>query len=150
VAAPDPNPAPAASAVPAHVVLYDGVCGFCDATVRWLLAHDRRRVLRYAALQGKAAAELRARHAEIPAGLEGLVYVERRDGEERVYVGAPGVFRILAQLDPPWRWLAVLGRLPRAFTDAVYGFVVRHRYRIFGRLEACRVPDPAERDLFLD
>ena len=150
MAAVDSWTAPSGLAPPSHLVLFDGVCGFCDGLVRWLVSHDRRRVLRYAPLQGEAAAVLRARHAEIPDEIAGFVYVERRDDVEQVHQGMPGVFRVLGELDPPWRWLARLAWLPSALTDAVYGVVVRNRYRLFGKLDACRVPDPAERDLFLD
>ena len=147
MAAADRSAPAAESAGAGRVVLYDGVCGFCDATVRWLLAHDRRRVLRYAPLQGETATALRARHAEIPEGLVGLVYV---DADQRVHLGSRGIFRILAELDPPWRWLVALERLPRRLIDAVYDVVVRNRYRLFGRRDACRIPDAAARDLFLD
>ena len=50
------------TAPPARIVLYDGVCGFCNGSVRWLIARDRDARLHYAPLQGETAAALRARH----------------------------------------------------------------------------------------
>ena len=32
-------------AAPRALVLYDGLCGLCDATVQWLLRHDKKNVL---------------------------------------------------------------------------------------------------------
>jgi predicted DCC family thiol-disulfide oxidoreductase YuxK len=132
-----------------RLVLYDGVCGFCDASVRWLLARDPRDRLRFAPLQGPAAAGLRERHPEIGDSLDSIAYVDASDGSERVHLRSEAVFRILAELDPPWRWLAILRCLPRSLTDLGYRVFARLRYRVFGRLEACRVPTPAERRRFL-
>jgi len=132
-----------------RLVLYDGVCGFCDSMVQWLLARDGGR-FRYAPLQGRAAAELRARHPEIPGDLHTMVYVEVRDGTERVHLRSDAVLAMLQELGRPWRWLAWLRWLPRGLRDLGYRLFARSRYRVFGRLDACRVPGPAERARFLD
>ena len=60
-----------------RIVLFDGVCVFCDAAVHWLTARDPQGLLRYAALQGGTAAELRGRHPQIPEALSILDYVAR-------------------------------------------------------------------------
>ena len=133
-----------------RLVLFDGLCGFCDHAVRWLLAHDSAGRLRFAPLQGATADRLRERHAEIPVDTETLVYIDASSGGERVYLRSEGIFRVCAELDRSWRWLAWLGWLPRGITDRVYGAVVRWRYRLFGKLDACRVPEPQERARFLD
>ena len=54
--APSPSPQP--------LILYDGVCGLCHASVRWLMKRDRGR-LRYAPLQGETASALRARSSAV-------------------------------------------------------------------------------------
>jgi predicted DCC family thiol-disulfide oxidoreductase YuxK len=131
------------------IVLYDGVCGFCDRVVRWLLDHDPAGWFRYAPLQGATAAELRARHAEIPEELDTVVYIECDAGEECVYLRSEAAFRIVAKLAAPWRWLALFRVLPRGFTDFVYLRFVRARYRMFGRLDACRLPSGPEQSRFL-
>ena len=46
------------------VLLYDGLCGFCNGVVQFILRHEFRRTLRFAPLQGQYAARLRARHPE--------------------------------------------------------------------------------------
>jgi hypothetical protein len=40
------------------VLLYDGLCGFCDGTVQFILKHDRRGTLRFATLQGDFARDV--------------------------------------------------------------------------------------------
>jgi predicted DCC family thiol-disulfide oxidoreductase YuxK len=134
---------------PRRVVLFDGVCNFCDGAVRWLMDRDPEGRLHFAPLQGETAAALRARHPEIPEALETMVLVEGPPGSERVYLNSQAVFRTLAQLQSPWRHLAVLGRLPRFVTDAGYRAFARLRYRLFGRRDQCRIPTPAEAARFL-
>ena len=57
--------------------------------------------------------------------------------------------RVLDEVDGPWRRLRWLRWLPRAVTDLGYRLFARLRFRIFGRLDACRVPSPLERARFL-
>jgi len=136
------------SALPARLVLYDGVCGFCDGAVRWLLEHDPAGRLSFAPLQGETTARLRRLHPEIPIDLETLVLVESAPGRSRVFLRSDAIWRVCAELAGPWRWLACLRWLPRSLSDYGYGHFARRRYRWFGRLEACRVPDAAERGRF--
>jgi predicted DCC family thiol-disulfide oxidoreductase YuxK len=134
---------------PHHLVLFDGVCGFCDAAIRWLLARDPRGELVFAPLQGETAAALRQRHPEIPKELESLVLVETEAGRERVYLRSEAAWRIFARLEGPWRWLAGVRFLPRGLRDFGYRQFTSRRYRWFGQLSECRLPDPAERARFL-
>jgi predicted DCC family thiol-disulfide oxidoreductase YuxK len=130
-------------------VLFDGECGFCDRAVVWLLARDRRRVLHFAPLQGEAAARLRAVHAEIPHETDTMVYVVADRAGEHVYLRSEAVFRVLAELPGAWRFVARLEWLPRAFSDWCYGLFARNRYRLFGKIDACSVPQPEQRARFV-
>jgi predicted DCC family thiol-disulfide oxidoreductase YuxK len=132
-----------------RVLLFDGVCVFCNAAVRWLVARDPQARLRFASLQGETAAALRLRHPEIPEELDTFVLVERGESGERVFLRSAALFRLLAQLDSPWRHLALLRWLPRALCDAAYMAFARRRYRLFGRLDACRLPSADEAPRFL-
>lgn len=132
-----------------RVVLFDGVCVFCNASVRWLLARDPHARLRFATLQGETASALRARHPEIPEELATLVYVESDASGERVYLRSAAVFRVLGLLASPWRHLARLRVLPRGLCDRAYMAFARRRHRLFGQLEACPIPTAEEARRFL-
>ncbi|MEM7410722.1 MAG: DCC1-like thiol-disulfide oxidoreductase family protein [Myxococcota bacterium] len=155
VEAPAPQVAPEvlpvdAGALPERLVLYDGVCGFCDGAVQWLLARDREARLCFAPLQGTTAEVLRARHAEIPEDLETFVVVERDARGERVHLRSDALLAVLGQLPTPWPWLTIVRWVPRAVRDAAYTAFATRRYRWFGTLDACAVPSPDVRARFLD
>jgi predicted DCC family thiol-disulfide oxidoreductase YuxK len=133
----------------ADLVLYDGVCGFCNGVVRWLLERDREARLTFASLQSETAGVLRERHPEIPGSIDTFVFVERRDDAERVWLRSAALFHLASLLPAPWRWFAALRVLPGALTDVAYDAFARRRYRWFGELEACPVPPPEVRARFL-
>lgn len=132
-------------ALPDRLVLYDGVCGFCNASVQWLLGRDKAGRLRYAPLQGPTAAAMRSLFPEISTDLDTIVFIEG----SQVYTRSRAAFRIASHLPTPWSWLRGFGVLPLALTDLGYRLVAAVRYRIWGKLEACRIPAASERALFL-
>ena len=134
---------------PRRIVLFDGVCVFCEGAVRWVVERDPQGLFHYAALQGEVAAELRARHAEIPEELETIVLVEQYPDAERVHRDSEAVFRVLSLLDSPWRHLALLRVLPGRLKDLCYRLFARHRYRLFGRRDSCPIPTPEQAPRFL-
>ena len=145
------SPPPAPPPSPPLLVLYDGLCGFCDASVQWLLDHDRDRRLRYAPLQGETARAILARHPEIPPDLDSIILVEQPPGgAERLRWHSDAIARIAAELPAPWRWGAAMRLIPRPLRDLGYRLVARLRYHIWGRKESCRIPSPKERALFLN
>lgn len=132
-----------------RLVLYDGVCGFCDGLVRWLIERDPEGRLRFAPLQGETAAALRERHPEIPEDLDTVVFVEVLECGERVSLRSEAIFRLMEEVGGVWRAVTWLRVLPRPLADLLYRAFARVRYRIFGRLSECRIPDAAERARFL-
>ena len=133
-----------------RLVLFDGVCGFCETAVQWLLEHDRDGHLQFAPLQGETARRLRARHPEIPSGLDSLVYVEVLEGHERVLLRTAAVVAVCRTLPRTPLWAGFLGALPLPLADFFYRIFARLRYGIFGKRDVCRVPDVGERQRFLD
>lgn len=127
------------------LVLFDGVCNLCNASVRFLLHRDRTAQLRYASLQSEVG---RARLAALglPADYtDSIVLIE----EGRAYSRSAAVVRLLAYLRWPWPLLQVIAVIPTPLRDAVYDFIARVRYRWFGRMDECPTPRPEWRERFL-
>ena len=138
------------------LVMFDGHCGFCNASVRWLVRRDRRDRLRFVALESVSAAPVLARH-EVGGSMargsipETILVVRNTGGAaESVLVRSDAVVALLRELPRPWPWVGVALRLiPRAVRDLGYRLVARWRYRIWGRLESCPMPSAEERERFL-
>lgn len=132
------------------VVLYDGVCGFCNHAVQFLLRVDSRGELRFAALQSDFGRGVIARHPEL-AAIDSVVYVaDPGTPDERVTVRSDGALCALAHADIPWRWLRIARVIPRPLRDKAYDGFAAIRYRVFGTLDSCPIPSPEVRARFLD
>lgn len=128
------------------ILVFDAQCLVCSQWVRFLLRHDRRRVFRFASMQGPTGQRL-LREAGLP--LVGLDTLLLADGIQR-WRHTAAILRVLNTLGWPWKlaWAAWMVRAP--LRDALYRLVARNRYRVFGRSEACFLPPPQDTARFLD
>jgi len=142
--------APRAAPPGGPVLLFDGLCGLCNRTVRLLLRLDRRGALRFAPLEGDLAAAVKGRHPEVDQ-VDTLVLVERWGDAagERALVRSDAVLALARHLGGPWRLAGVLGLVPRVLRDWAYGVIARHRYALFGRLSERPLPPLDMRSRFL-
>ena len=133
------------------IVFYDGVCGFCNGTVRFVARRDRRDRFSFAPLQGPLAKELLLGHEANPAELDTMyVLVDYGLPGERVYARAQGILRVLRELGGLWSLVGLARVLPNPILDWAYQKLVENRYRIFGRHDQCPLPPPELRRKFVD
>ena len=128
------------------VVYYDGSCGLCHRTVRFLLAEDREAIFHYAPLE---SARFANEVASVEAGeLPDSIVLRAPDGQLRVRSAA--MIEIGDQLGGIWRALALASRaVPRGLRDAFYDQIAAIRHRLFRRPEgACPVLPPDLRERF--
>jgi len=134
-----------------HLVLYDGVCGLCDRSVQFILRNDRHNRFRFATLQGTTGSDLARKHGFDPEELSSFILILDHDGatERAMRKGKAGL-RVLWELGGFWRILGWLSILPGWLVDPFYSLIASNRYKLFGKLDACRIPSPAERAKFVD
>ncbi len=133
------------------MLLFDGVCGFCNRAVRTVLRFDRRGSLRFAALDGDFARTIVARHPAI-ARVDSMVFVDEpgRPGE-RIAVRSDAALRVLDYLGGPWKAALTAARLvPRPVRDRLYDRFAGVRYRVFGKYDTCPIPPPEVRARFIE
>jgi predicted DCC family thiol-disulfide oxidoreductase YuxK len=132
------------------VLLYDGECGLCRATVRFLLRRDRPGVLRYAALQGRFAQATLRRLGLPTEDFDSLVFLPVADGAV-YWLRTEGVLAVLRTLGGFWAMLARIGgRVPPAWRDAAYRVVARWRHRLTGHGGPAPENEPAAAGRFIE
>lgn len=127
------------------IVLFDGVCNFCNSSVNLIIERDKAGYFMFAPLQSEIGEELIAKHGIDPAETDSVILVE--DG--KAYLHSTAALRIARRLGGIWSWGYALIVIPRPIRDLGYKLFARFRYRIFGRQDACMMPTPEVRARFL-
>jgi predicted DCC family thiol-disulfide oxidoreductase YuxK len=130
------------------VLIYDGVCGFCNGAVRFILRHESRHDLRFAPLQGVYGERIRKNHPAV-AEVDSVVWVEGEGPDERALIRSDAAFRVVSYLGGLWRLLHVFRLVPRVVRDFFYDGFARRRYGWFGKYDSCPIPPPEVRARFL-
>jgi predicted DCC family thiol-disulfide oxidoreductase YuxK len=127
------------------VVLFDGICGLCTFSIRFVLERDHRRVFRFATIQSDFGQRVYKHFGLDPDNPDTFVVLS----DDRVYTRSDAAIEIARRLGGFWRICVVAKLVPRPIRDFLYGVVARHRYEWFGRHESCLLPHESIRALFL-
>ena len=126
------------------VVFFDGVCNLCQASVRYLIKHDKKNALKFASLQGPYAKSF------LPTTeLKSLDSILFYDGKN-LYKKSSAVLK-LSKLLGGWHRLLLLGHLlPVFIRNGLYDLVAKNRYQWFGKQNQCMQPSADLKSRFLD
>ncbi len=123
------------------VVLFDGVCNFCNHTVRFIAARDQEGRVNFASQQSEVGQALLAQYG-VTTNLSTIVVID----QGRVFQRSSAVLHIARRMDGAWPLVYGLMMIPKVFRDPVYDWVARNRYRWFGKSEEfCALPAPTLR-----
>ncbi len=122
------------------VLFFDGECGLCNRSVRWLFRRDRRRVLKFAPLQGELAART---IGTLPSDIHEWSIVLW--DETGIHYESDAALRAVAAVGGGWQLASALLLVPRVIRNGVYRFVARNRMRWFGRVASCELLSPEDR-----
>lgn len=128
-----------------QIIFFDGHCNLCNHFVDFVLRRDKQGLFKIASLQGATAEKLLA--PQLRESMNSLVLLQENVNS----VESTAALKIFRQLPG---WPSLIGYcgfvLPRPLRDAIYRFIAKHRYTLFGRRETCRVPTAQERARFLE
>lgn len=112
------------------VLFFDGDCGFCSASVRWVLRLDKHGRVYFAPLQGELARKL---GLDVHASETGGTMVLLRESDGKVFTRTDALLELARVLGWPWRLARVVSIIPRRWRDGVYQFIADHRRALSGK-----------------
>ena len=127
------------------IILFDGVCNFCNGSVNFIIERDREAYFKFAPLQSEIGQKLLEENGIEKAETDSVVLIE--DG--KVYVRTTAALRIARKLSGAWRWFYGFIVVPSFFRDIFYNVFAKYRYKMFGKQDACMMPTPEIRERFL-
>lgn len=118
------------------VVLFDGDCTLCNASVRFIVRRDPGGRFAFRPLQDDVSRRALAALGH-PRPPDSIALLDSSGARFR----SDAALAIAARLGFPWNLAGVFRAVPRPLRDAVYDFIARRRHRWFGRPDACGVGD---------
>lgn len=133
-----------------YILLYDGLCGFCNGTVRLIIRHDKHGTMKFAALQSPFGRSVLAQHPSLQT-IDSLILIDRTDpAREVIHIRSSGALAVAGYLGGVWTLVRIAHIIPRCIRDWIYDRFAQLRYTFFGRYNACPLPPPEIRSRFLE
>lgn len=127
------------------IILFDGVCTLCNASIDFILKRDHKNRFLVGALQEPVSKKVLSNFQVDDSYLDSLVLVENG----KVYFRSTAALRIAKKLNRPWPLIYFLITIPAFIRDPVYNWIGKNRYRWFGKKSTCRIPTAEEKQKFL-
>lgn len=131
------------------IILYDGVCNFCNKWVDLLLKLDKKKQFTFSALQSTRGKELLDKMGKDRSDISSVIYIQSL-AEDKYYFKSDAALKVMEELGLGYRFTSILVSFlaPRFVRDVAYDAVATNRYKILGKRDDCRCSDPVSPERF--
>ncbi len=129
-----------------HIILFDGVCNFCNFWVNFIIDRDKDDIFKFAALQSEAGQKLLNKFNLKTEDFDTFIFI---DGEI-YFTKSTAALKIARKLNYPVKVLYYFIFIPKFLRDLIYSLIAINRYKLFGKRDICRVPTENEKEKFLE
>ena len=127
------------------IILFDGICNFCNGAVNFTIKWDKNKVIKFAALQSETGANLLKQFGLPENDMSSFIFIEKG----KLYKRSTAALRVCRYLKGLWPLCYGFIIVPAFIRNAVYDFIAKNRYKWFGQKEECMIPTPDIRARFL-
>ena len=129
------------------IILFDGVCNFCNSSVLRIITHDKKNVFLFTSLQSETGKQITA-HLNIDTSkIDSIILVE---SDSEFSIKSTAALKILKQFNGLWKLLQICWIIPPVIRDSVYNYIAKNRYKWFGKKDNCMIPTPEIKSKFID
>ena len=127
------------------IILFDGVCNFCNDSVNTIIKLDHKGVFKFAPIQSEVGQRYLKTYNYSSEELSTVILI--CDG--RVYTKSDAALQTFKHLGGGWKYLRIFTFEPRSIRNFVYDFIAKNRYKWYGKKESCMIPTPELKQKFL-
>jgi predicted DCC family thiol-disulfide oxidoreductase YuxK len=130
---------------PQPILIFDGVCKFCHWSVKFVMKRDKKKQVKFAALQSEEGQHLLKKHGFSTEEYDTAVLIIG----EKVFTRSTASLEVCRYLSFPWPLMPCFKLVPKFLRDGFYNFIVRRRYKLFGKYDTCVVPTEENQKSFV-
>ena len=128
-----------------EIILFDGVCNFCNASINFVIDHDPEKHFKFAPLQSEIGQDILRKFNKNTEDFDSVILLKNN----QLYQKSAAALQITKHLSGYWKYLSFFNILPSFFLNFFYDIIAKNRYRIFGKADSCRMPTPDLKERFL-
>lgn len=127
------------------IILFDGICNFCNSSVNKIIKHDKKNQFKFAALQSETGKKLVEKHSIDSTKIDSIILIEN----DAVFIKSTAILKISKQMSGLYPLAFGFIIIPAFIRDIVYDFVARNRYKWFGKKDSCMIPTAEVKEKFI-
>lgn len=127
------------------IILFDGVCNFCNSAVNFTLKRNKKANIRFAPLQSAAGERLLEHYHLPPTDMQSFIFIEKGVAYKQSTAG----LKVCRHLNGLWPLCYGFIIVPKFIRDGLYNWIARNRYKWFGIKQECMIPSPDVKTRFL-
>lgn len=128
------------------IILFDGLCNLCDASVQFIIKHDKKDVFRFVAIQSELGQKI-IKHIGIDTTkIDSIILYEPGIA---YYNKSTAAIKISENLGGFFHFGTVFKILPNIVRNNLYDYIAKNRYHWYGKKESCMISTPEIKSKFL-
>ena len=118
------------------IILFDGVCNYCNDKVNFIIKNDKKDIFRFVAIQSETGKKI-ITYLGVDSALDSIILYEPGYA---YFIKSEAVFRIIKHLSSSVKLLLLLNFVPTSIKNIFYDIIAKNRYNWFGKMEFCIIP----------
>ena len=127
------------------IILFDGVCNFCNNAVNFVIKRNAKANILFAPMQTEAGEKLLIHHNLPINDMQSFVFIDKGTA----YKQSTAALKVCRYLRGLWPLCYGFIIVPKFIRDGIYNWVAKNRYKWFGIKESCMIPAPEVKKRFL-
>lgn len=127
------------------IILFDGVCNFCNSSINFVIDHDSKKIFKFATLQSNVAQKILLPYKNETL-FDSIILIDNG----KIYQKSTAALNIAKNLNAglPFIYYSLIW-IPAFLRNVVYDIIAKNRYKFFGKTKICRMPTPELKARFL-
>ena len=129
-----------------QLILFDGVCNLCNASVQYVIKYDKKDVFMFAPLQSDTGKKIISQYQIDTTKTDSIILYT---SDHKLYFRSTAALKIATKLRFPRNVLSFFLIVPVFLRDWVYSYIAKNRYKWFGKQKECMIPTEKIKAKFL-
>lgn len=128
------------------VILFDGVCNFCNDSVLKVIKYDTKNMFVFTSLQSDIGKQITQYLGIDTSKVDSIILYEPNISYD---IKSSAALKIMNGFGGIWKLTQVFWVFPEGLRNIVYDYIAKNRYKWFGKKDACMIPSKEIQEKFL-